>query len=224
MVLATHEMDEAERIADRVVIFDRGRRGRRRAARRAARRPRRDPLPHRATGIDLASLGCGRSARRWRADGAGEYRIDGGAGSADDGGADGVARRARAPARRRPRRRAEARGRVPPAHGFAVARAAGRWRDEPPRRAGPQRGAHDGAQRRAAAAHARHPGPAARVLQPRRRAADRHRRPDRLPRARHPRARGDEHGDGQPRHRHRLRAHLPRAQAARRRRRSAAGG
>jgi ABC-2 type transport system ATP-binding protein len=44
VVLATHELDEAERLADRVVIFDRAGH-RRRHAGRAAQGPRRDPLP-----------------------------------------------------------------------------------------------------------------------------------------------------------------------------------
>ena len=70
VVLATHELDEAERLADRVVIFDRGTRGRRRHARRAAQRPRRDPLPQhrrpRPGGARPRRLGIAVAERRRR--------------------------------------------------------------------------------------------------------------------------------------------------------------
>ena len=119
-------------------------------------------------------------------------------------------------------RRSRARGRDPSSRDGPWPR---RPRSEPRRRArrpvreaaarpDPARPGADAAQRRVAAAHPRHPGRRARVLLARRRAAHRRRR-RRLPRPRHAGAGRAGHGVHQPRHRHRVRPVLRRAQAPR---------
>ena len=149
VLLATHELAEAERLADRVVIVQRGAR-RRRGQRSRSWSPRPGVLRFVAPpGLDTDGLGAALGAPVSRA-GAGRYRVDGGRDAAAHRGARGVARRAR-------------RAALGPAHGHSLeelyladgrrgtgrhghrrvgrASAAGGGRDEGARRPDPRRAA-----------------------------------------------------------------------------------
>jgi ABC-2 type transport system ATP-binding protein len=114
VVLATHELDEAERVADRVVIFDSGRIVADGTLASSAR-PRPDPVPERT--------GPRRDGARRRARSPGDCRRRrrvhprGSSGPAPDVEADGLVARTRPPAVGRASRRAASGGRVPAPHG-----------------------------------------------------------------------------------------------------------
>ena len=95
MVLATHELDEAERLADRVVIFDRGRLVA--DGTLAELRSGHDEIRFRsAPTLDVAALAAATRHRRQRASAPSEYVIDAASATAVDGPAQQLAGRARA--------------------------------------------------------------------------------------------------------------------------------
>ena len=224
VVLTTHAMDEAEHLCDRVGIIDHGRlvacdspveltaraaadettfsavaRPRRRRARRRARPPR---------AADVRELRPG------------DYLVDGDRDARAGRRAHRVALRPGRAAERAAGRAPYARRRVPAAHQRGAAREGQGGRRAQTRiemlltvRRGESLLVTHGDP-------ARHPG----VLLQGRRGQHHLQGPGRLPRARGARARGDVERDGEPRDRHRLRAPLRRAEAARVRRRSRAPG
>ena len=210
VMLATHDLAEAEKVADRVVIVDRGRvvaDGTPAELMSATGAEIRFAAP---AGLDVAALGQALGAPVSEATD-GEYLVD-----AEPSPARSPPSPPGWPSRTWPWATS---GPVASTWRTSSSASPGKRRRERrhrPAGPGPGRDHALAAARRVPAAHPRHPRRAAGVLLDRRRAAHRRRRPGRLPGSRGAGPRGDVHGHGQPGHRHGLRAPVPGAEAPRR--------
>ena len=225
VLVTTHDLDEAERMADHVVIIDRGRLLAEGSPTTLTTSGRGGEIRFGApAGLDVAALAA-RMAAEVTEVAPGDYVVAAEATPAAVAALTAWLAERDLPLADLRAGRHSPRGRLPPPHrgGRRAGSEPGRTDpvdgadDERPRRPGPHRAAAQPAQRRAAPRRHRHPGAAAGVLLDGRRAAPprRRQRAGRLPGPGRAGPRRHVECDGEPGDRHRVRAPVRRAQAAR---------